>query len=441
MLYYIQKMIERGPCIMARRAKRSWDEERTALLDQSELLVEKGKGGPDYFLAWLQEPEMLTCPLCSGKVIKIQDLFSKTYHELIQTGDGSTVVTLEYDFHKFRCLNDACRHIFAKKISFASRRDNVTYRLENKIAQLVMEGLSYGDISNLFQSTITRQAVGQIFNRWVRKKEELRKTQNLPSCIAIVSGATDKDRYTVIFNLDDGIKVYDVLFGVQSADIAAVVRRIGTDRIKTILSDCDPTIIETIKDNLPKALHIIPVHYWFKLVSDDFAEYAHDRIKWCSVPDKDALIMRPETELGFRTSNISRLLNERPVIAMPYRNFNDLRALISRRDEMWVFQELADWIESMDADFKEYISTTIDRLYLCRREIESHVHHREIVPELLYPYTEMMEQHISHMKTFSSEVLRARVLYSNETDLQNWSGIPIESVIAALNAMNGGYTK
>jgi len=331
---------------MARHVKRLWDEERTALLDQSELLVEKGKGGPDYFLAWLQEPEMLTCPLCSGKIIKIQDLFSKTYHELIQTGDGSTVVTLEYDFHKFRCLNDACRHIFAKEIRFASRRDNVTYRLESKIAQLVMDGLSYGDISNLFQSAITRQAVGQIFNRWVRKKEELRKTQNPPSSIAIVSGATDKDRYTAILNLDDGIKVYDVLFGVQSADIAAVIRRIGADRIKTILSNCDPTIIETIKDNLPKALHIIPVHYWFKLVSDDFAEYAHDRIKWCSVPDKDALIMRPETELGFRTSNISRLLNERPVIAKPYRNFNDLRALISRRDEMWVFQELADWIES-----------------------------------------------------------------------------------------------
>jgi len=426
---------------MARHVKRLWDEERTALLDQSELLVEKGKGGPDYFLAWLQEPEMLTCPLCSGKIIKIQDLFSKTYHELIQTGDGSTVVTLEYDFHKFRCLNDACRHIFTKEIRFASRRDNVTYRLESKIAQLVMDGLSYGDISNLFQSAITRQAVGQIFNRWVRKKEELRKTQNPPSSIAIVSGATDKDRYTAILNLDDGIKVYDVWFGVQSADIAAVIRRIGADRIKTILSNCDPTIIETIKDNLPKALHIIPVHYWFKLVSDDFAEYAHDRIKWCSVPDKDALIMLPETELGFRTSNISRLLNERPVIAKPYRNFNDLRALISRRDEMWVFQELADWIESMDADFKEYISTTIDRLYLCRREIENHVHHRELVPEKLYPYTEMMEQHISHMKTFSSEVLRARVLYSNEADLQNWSGVPIEEVVAALNTMNGGYRK
>ena len=441
MLYYIQKMIERGPCIMARRAKRSWDEERTALLDQSELLVEKGKGGPDYFLAWLQEPEMLTCPLCSGKIIKIQDLFSKTYHELIQTSDGSTVVTLEYDFHKFRCLNDACRHIFAKEIRFASRRDNVTYRLESKIAQLVMDGLSYGDISNLFQSSITRQAVGQIFNRWVRKKEELRKTQIPLSSIAIVSGATDKDRYTAILNLDDGIKVYDVLFGVQSADIAAVIRRIGAGHIKTILSDCDPTIIETIKDNLPKASHIIPVHYWFKLVTEDFAEYAHDRIKWCSVPDKDALIMLPETELGFRTSNISRLLNERPVIAMPYRNFNDLRALISRRDEMWVFQELVDWIDNTDADFRNHLSTTIDRLHWCRKAIENHIHYRHLVPEQLYPCTEAIEQHISRMKTFSPEVLQARVLYSNETDLQNWSGIPIEDVVAALNTMNGGYRK
>ena len=265
--------------------------------------------------------------------------------------------------------------------------------------------------------------------------------QNSPSSIAIVSGATDKDRYTVIINLDDEIKIYDVFYGVQSADIASAIRRIGADRIKTVLSDCDPTIVETIKDNLPKASHVIPVHYWFKLVSEDFAEFAHERIKWCSVLDKDNLILQPETELGFRGSSISRLLNARPVIAAPYTNFNDLRALINRRDEMWVFQELVDWVENMDADFREYLSTTIDRLFLYREEIENHIHYRDMVPDLLYPYTEAMEQRLSRMKTFSSEVLRARVLYSNETDLQNWSGIPIESVIAALKAMNGGYTK
>lgn len=426
---------------MARRIKPSWDEERTALLDQHELLVENKRGGPDYFLARLQDPEIDACPLCAGKVIKIQDLFSKTYHDLIQVDGGNTVISLEYDFHKFRCLNNNCRHIFTKEIHFASRRDNVTYRLENRIAHLVMHGCSYGDICNQFQATITRQAVGQIFNRWVHKKEELRKIQTPPSSIAILSGKTDKDRYVIIMNIEDGIKVYDILFGVQSADIAASIRNIGADRIKTVFSDCDPTIVETIQDNLPKASHIIPVHYWFKLVSEDFAEYSHDRIKWCPVSDKDTLIIRPESELGFRSSSIDRILSMRPLMATPYRNFNDLRALINRRDEMWVFQELVDWIENIDADFREYLSTTIDRLNLYREEIENHIHYRDMVPDLLYPYTEAIEQRISHMKTFSSEVLRARVLYSNETDLQNWSGIPIESVIAALKAMNGGYTK
>lgn len=128
---------------MARRVARRWDEERTKLLGQNELFVQEGKGGERYFYAWLQEPEVESCPLCSGKAIKMQDLFSKTYQELIHKGDDSAVVTLEYGFHKFRCLNHECRHIFAKEIHFASKYDNVTYRLENEIARLVMSGLSY----------------------------------------------------------------------------------------------------------------------------------------------------------------------------------------------------------------------------------------------------------------------------------------------------------
>lgn len=69
---------------MAKRIVRRWDEERTELLDQSELFVQKGKGSEYYYYAWLQEPEVETCPLCSGKAIKMQDLFSKTYQELIR---------------------------------------------------------------------------------------------------------------------------------------------------------------------------------------------------------------------------------------------------------------------------------------------------------------------------------------------------------------------
>lgn len=423
---------------MARRIIRRWDGERTDLLGQKELFVQEGKGGAYYYYAWLQEPEVEVCPLCSSNAIKMQDLFSKTYRELIRKGESSSVVMLEYGFHKFRCLNSECRHIFAKEIHFASRHDNVTYRLENEIAQLVMSGLSYGDISDYLQSSITRQAVGQIFNRWVRKKDEHRKMQSKPSCIAILSGLTNRDKYTLILNLDDGVKIYEAMYGVQSTDIAAAIRRIGTENVKTVLTDCDPTIVETVKDYIPSATHIIPVHYWFKLVSDDFAVFAHDRIKWCTVPDKDSLILQPETDLGFRVGNLERLFRERPAVKVSHKNYNDLRSLINRRDEMWVFEELGEWIAELDPDFRKELVTTIDRLYLYQGEIEAHVQHRELVPEQLFTLTEAIENHISKMRTFSAEVLRARLLYSTDADLSNWSGVPIADVLTALDTLNGG---
>ena len=428
---------------MGKRIIRQWNEERTELLAQNELFVQKGKGSNKYFSVWLQEPEVESCPWCSSKALKMQDLFSKTYLDLIHDheNDKSYVINLEYCFHKFRCLNDECRHIFAKEIHFASKYDNVTYRLENKIARLVMSGLSYGKISDQLQDSITRQAVGQIFNRWVRKKDDHCNIQTSPSCIAIISGITDKDRYTLLLNLDNGISVYDTLYGVRSSDIAASLRRIGIKNIQTVVSDCNPTIVETIKDHLPDATHIIPVHYWFKLVSDDFSDFTHELIKWCTVRDKDDLIMEPIAGLGLRTSNLDRLFKERPAVKTPHKNFNDLRTLINRRDEMWIFDELVEWTTELDPDFKDYLSITIDRLYLHQNEIEAHVHYRDLIPEQLFKLTEEIEYYISNMRTFSAEVLRARLLYSAEADLQNWNGVPITNVLAALNALNGGDTK
>ena len=102
------------------------------------------------------------------------------------------------------------------------------------------------------------------------------------------------------------------------------------------------------------------------------------------------------------------------------------------------FDELAEWADGIDRAFADYLSTTITRLHMHRQEIEAHVRYREIVPEKLFAMTEMMEKNIASMRTFSSSVLRARVLFSIDTDLHNWRGIPIEKVIATLTAINGG---
>lgn len=417
---------------MGRRRTRLWDDERTELLDQSELWVQKGKGGKNYFRAWLVEPDVETCPICGGDVIKVQDLFSKNYNDMISEGGQKRVISLEYRFYKWRCLNDRCRHIFAKDIGFATKYDNVTHRMEDEIARMVIAGRSYGEICDQLDGPITRQAIGQIFNRWVRSRDDQRRTIHLPHNLAILSGRTDRESYTIFLTLDDGIRILDVLYGVDSADIAAVLRKLDTAAVQTVLSDCDPIIAAAVKDHFPNAVHIIPVDFWFKLVADDFASFSHNRIKWCPVKDKDDLIQTPYSELVMRQSDLKKILTMRPEMEKPYFDFNYLREMINRRDELWVYDELVEWIETVDDDFREELSVTEYQLQYYRQEIEAHMHHRDAVPDRLYRLTSRLEEILKKKRTFSTEVLKARVLYSRNADLDDWRGIPIEDVITTL---------
>lgn len=426
---------------MAKHIFRQKDKWRTELLGQDELFVQKGKGSDTYYNAWLYDPKMEYCPRCGSDAVKTQDLFSKTYLDLVSDGRKKNVIQLEYEFYKYRCLNKDCRHVFSKPVCFASRRDNVTFRLENEIAQQVLNGASYAQVTNQLSGSISRQAVGQIFNRWVQKKEDCRKTAMLPSKLAILSGKTDKDQYTIFLNLDDGIRVYDIVYGVRSADIAVVLLKNGVSNVQTVISNCDPVIVDAIQGYLPNALHIIPVEYWFSLVSADFAEFAHEKLKWSSVKDKDTLIMMPEGELGYRVSDLQRLLDTRSKIKPAYDDFNRLRNIITSRDEMWVYRELEEWLNSTDPEFRKAMSATKFQLQAYKQQIASHVEHRELVPERLYALTSRLEDLISHMRTFSDEVLKARILYTVEVNLEHWSGVPLDDVLAVFDQQihnNGG---
>lgn len=426
---------------MAKRTIRREDEGRTELLGQDELFVEKGEGSDSYYSAWLHDPEIERCPRCGNDALKTQDLFSKTYWDLVSVGEKKKAIRLEYKFYKYRCLKKDCGHVFSKPVHFASRRDNVTFRLENEIAQRVLNGASYAQIANQLSNSISRQAVGQIFNRWVQKKEARRKTATLPSRLAILSGKTDKGQYTIFLNLDNGIRVYDIVYGISSADITAVLLKHGVPNAQTVISDCDPIVVDAIRGYLPNALHIIPVEYWFSLASDDFSELAHEKLRWSSVKDKDALIMMPEGDLGYRVSDLQRLLDARPSIKPAYEDFNRLRNIIARRDEMWVYDELEEWMNSVNPEFQEAMSATKFQLQMYKQQIAAHVEHREIVPEGLHILTSRLESLISRMRTFSDEVLKARILYAVESDLEHWSGVPLDDVLATYEQQvhnNGG---
>lgn len=417
---------------MGKRIRRRWDLDRAELLGQPELSVERGKGGPDYFYGWNLDPDVDACPLCGGKVIKMQDLFSKTYKDIINEEGKKRVISLEYGFHKWRCLNDQCRHIFAKEIEFASKYDNVTYRLEEEIASRVVQGHTYGEIFNQLQGCISRQAVGQIFNRWVRKKEELHRLRSTPSRLAIVSAATQKDRCVLFLNLDDGIRVFDVLYGINSADIAAVIRKMDTAKVQTVITDCVEIIVAAAKDFFPGAVHIIPVEFWFKLVTADFAAYAHEILKWCAVRGKDEKIMIAKELLGPMVADLHEMFVARPAIQQPYEDYNTLREIISNRDELWVYDELMEWCTSVGSEFADYLSVTIMQLEHYRQEIENHTLYRDEVPEPLGRLVNSLENELKDMRFFSTEAIKAKLLYGVQADLEHWTGIPFGDVLRSL---------
>lgn len=424
---------------MARRRIRRWDEKRTALLDIDELFVIKGEGDSNNYFVWLQEQEVDHCPICGKDTIKVQDLFTKTYFDIIDEQGDKRIISLYFQFYKYRCLNSDCKHIFSKDISFASQYDNVTYRLRNEIARLVIKGLSYSEISMRFADSISRQAVGQIFNRWVLSKEERRRISNPPDSLVIISGRTDRDQYSLFLTLKNGIRVFDVIYGVSSFEISQKLYKYGLNSVRTIISNCDPIIVDTINDILPNATYIIPVEYWFKLVTEDFAEYSHEKLRWSTVRNKNHIILQPEEELGLRTTVRDVLLETRPELRQPYYDYNELRDIINNRERPWTINELDAWTTHVDPDFRNHLEATIVRLNAYKDLIFQHELHRDLVPDKLYTLTAQLEELIYKARTFSNAQLKARVLYAIPTETDNWQGVPIEDVIAVLKTMDNQW--
>ena len=421
---------------MARTRNRSYDPERTEQLALDELFVEKAASADSDWIVWNHASSPDHCPYCGSTSLKTHNHFKKYYLDLLP--GTSEPRKFEYNFYKYRCLNPECRKIFAVPIKFATVNDHVTHRLENQIVQWVIEGNPYDQIVIMLQDTLTKPAVGQIFNRWLKEKAIRRKVLSPPSKLAVVSGMLNgnKDMYAVFLNLDDGIRVFDILYNAGSADIYGTLKEIGLDNIKMILSDCNPVITNVIQGYCPKIPYVVPINYWFQVVSEDFHRFSHEILKWCQVRNKDDLIMQRPDTLAYR-DNLDNIFHSRPAIIEPHTKYNQLRTLISRRDEMWIFKELEDWVDSLDADMKRELHPSILLLHQLQRPIEEQLHYRDEIPDMLFHYTSTLEQILAEkqFRVFSDEILKARVLYSTENNLDHWTSVPIQNVISALRSL------
>ena len=288
---------------------------------------------------------------------------------------------------------------------------------------------------------LSRQAVGQIFNRWVRERDERRALVKLPEIIGVITGQLKEDKYVLITSCDDGIRILDILLGVDSSRILSSLRRFGSNVSKCILSDCDPTVYAAVKEALPGALHIIPAEMWLKLVREDFTLLSHGIMRWAEprIRKKQELVLAPKVaDEQYTSVELKRIFAARPQLKEPYQDYHYLRDLIMNREFSWDITELDQWPEGIDYGFREQLSSTILQYDLYREEISRQQEHPEYVPDNLLSATDRLETVIQTRRSFSDEALRAAVLYSIESDLEHWQGLEIEEVIRKLNELQNG---
>ena len=425
---------------MAKHIKRVRDADLTERLNQPELFVEKGIGDHNHFRTWLVKPNPEVCPYCGSSRIKVHKLCSKSYKDILEymeDEDSAPIVSFDFFFYMWRCLNPKCKRIFSKKINFASKHNNVTYRFEDAVFFHVNAGNSYEQTSSILDYSISRQAVGQMFTRWITHLDEQRKMPHPIRHLAIRSGKTSTDKYTIFLNLDNEISVIDILYRVKTADIAKALSKLDCSSVELVVSDCEPTIVDVIKNHFPNAVHVIPTYFWFDLVSAEFRKLAHETLKWCPLQDKMELVLTPAEALCEDKDNLIKLLDMRPSLAQPYADFNLLSKSIKNPDILCTYDELLSWLESTDEYFQNMLSTARHHLECHRREIEAYNHYHQVIPNQLHEHLVHLDSLLYEQRVCSTALLKGRALYndranSNISDLHNWTGIGIETVLSRM---------
>ncbi len=416
---------------MAKTKNRQIDNERTTLLDIKGLSVQMGKGGKNVFYAWNTDEHPESCPSCGGTSYKVQNRFQKTYIDFLTENGIERPITLVYSFYKYKCLSPECRHIFSREIGFASGNYNVTDRMRDRVIELVLSGFPYEQVSLHFSTAISAQAVGQIFNRWVSDHESHRVVRQTPSVLGVVSGVIKNNSYTLYLDLDRETRVLDVQLGVSDTNIRGALRNLGADRVDYLITDCNETINYVVEDTLPSKIHIIPVAYWFALLTSDYKAFAKKVLQKRQEPHKVEKFLN-DSQDPIR----DKLLRLRPRLNDPYQDYIRLNNLLRRRDEFWVYSELIEWEGSISEDMLSSAELSLMQLQQYQKQIANENFHREVVPERLFQLTSDIETQLKKLRTFSDAQLKARLLYSVPAELDDWRGIPIEAVISALEEMN-----
>ena len=150
------------------------DERRTSELNLPELLVVSGEGDENHFFCILVPAKAFpACPDCGNPIVRNQGNMHREYLDVIWRRDDAALITIALEYRKNKCTATGCGRVYYPEFSFAGPYARTTRRLENAVVRMVLRGgLSYAEIANELEGRLSRQVIGQLFNRRVTELNE-----------------------------------------------------------------------------------------------------------------------------------------------------------------------------------------------------------------------------------------------------------------------------
>lgn len=429
------------------RPPKAVDYDLTAMLGLDELEVVKYEDGQ--YTAMNADHELPKCIYCGGDT-RNHDTRTRNFYDCIKDEEGKPqFIYLAYDQYMYQCLNTDCHSLFPRKIDFARGNAKLTKRLEEMIVHYGMF-LSYGDIKNKFEDKISRTTVKDTISNWTNRHDEDRGAFYTPEILCIISFETTKVNYILVADgVDENKCIIDVLLDIGSGQVMSILSRFDKSKIKRVVVDVNPTIVEVIRDQLPGveiqvhtgALLLCAKKEFELLINNEGPHlYKVDRKSLLKSPQELAIlegssdeVKRYNDEITYENNRISHIIGTKPRIGVAYEHIINLYKVLSPDSD---YSNLKKWEDAVSIVCPEDFELTIAYVEHYMQELLNFYLRRTEVTKDIYDELVILNNLIDEFKTYSADVLRAKILYQVEPLLEEvdgktlWRGVPLEKVIA-----------
>lgn len=407
----------------------------------------------DNVYAVLDDWEIPVCKHC-GKKMRNHDLKEKIFLDVIMNRDGKhSFIKLHYLYHRYRCISEDCHNVIFKPILFADLKARTTYRAESYIVDLAMS-FSYRNIEKMIawnvsddwdesymdevlldtDKIITAQGVGKVIKRWVSNKdaERIFITPEVLGFRTCDSGIGD---YIIAFdaaNLKNSnhsdVHILEVIREVSSRAVAEFFGLLHKEQIHFVLADVNETLINEIRVQVPEAIILISPDTILESIINDLRHYLRVNMKQMSTELKDAMLDDPgliepttETQLNVKFEKYAELNNA-------YQFVERLWNLILYKNPS---EDLEAWNTEMNVVCRQQFEYTAESIETYWNEIYNFYMRREVVEGEAYEKMKRLDEAMQVFKNFSTDILRAKILYLGTTRQSpvQWDGIEVEKIL------------